>query len=229
MSIFSFFSSSDKTQIIIQLAVKVFVVLCLLPVHEYAHALVATKLGDNTAKLSGRLTLSPFAHLDLFGSIMILLFGIGYAKPVPVNPNNFKNSKKGMAFTAAAGPISNLIMALIFLLLYNGFIAIFSSLYYQNELLYKIIGIFLYYAASINVTLAVFNLLPVPPLDGSRIFWAVLPDKYYFKVMQYERYIMIGLFVLLFFGVLSIPLSFLTEWIMKALDFVASLPFKFIS
>ena len=118
MSIFSF-AKMDKTEVLIMLAAKVFVLLCVLPVHEYAHALIATKMGDNTAKLSGRLTLSPFAHLDLWGSIMILLFGIGYAKPVPVNPNNFKNPKKVMALTAFAGPISNLIMALFFLLLEN--------------------------------------------------------------------------------------------------------------
>ena len=221
------FSSGDKTQVVIQLAVKVFVLLCLLPVHEYAHAFIATKLGDKTAKLSGRLTLSPFAHLDVFGSIMIILFGIGYAKPVPVNPNNFKNPKKGMALTALAGPVSNLIMAFIFLLLFNAFETFFAFLNVQNQLLFSIIRVFLYYAATINVTLAVFNFLPVPPLDGSRIFWAVLPDKYYFKVMQYERYIMIGMFILLFFGVLSIPLSFLSNWVMIGLDFVASLPFRF--
>lgn len=226
MSIFSF-AKMDKTEVLIMLAAKVFVLLCVLPVHEYAHALIATKMGDNTAKLSGRLTLSPFAHLDLWGSIMILLFGIGYAKPVPVNPNNFKNPKKGMALTAFAGPISNLIMALFFLLLENALRTFGVSLYHSNSLLYTILFYFLYFAANINITLAVFNLLPVPPLDGSRIFWAVLPDKYYFKVMQYERYIMIGMFILLLTGVLSYPISLLSGWMMTALNFVASLPFKF--
>lgn len=226
MSIFSY-ARMDKTQLLIMLAAKVFVLLCVLPVHEYAHALVATKMGDSTAKLNGRLTLSPFAHLDLWGSIMIILFGIGYAKPVPINPNNFKNPKKGMALTAFAGPISNLIMALIFLLIENALGTFGVSLYNNNSLLYSILYYFLYFAANINITLAVFNLLPVPPLDGSRIFWAVLPDKYYFKVMQYERYIMIGMFVLLLTGVLSYPISLLSGWMMSALNFIASLPFKF--
>lgn len=228
MSIFNF-ASMDKTQLLIMIAAKVFVLLCVLPVHEYAHALVATKLGDKTAKLSGRLTLLPFAHLDLWGSIMILICGIGYAKPVPVNPNNFKNPKKGMAITALAGPVSNLIMAFVFLIFVNALSAFGASLYASNRLLYTIIYYFLYFAANINATLAVFNLLPVPPLDGSRIFWAILPDKYYFKVMQYERYIMIAMFVLLLTGVLSVPISFLSGWALKGLNYVASLPFKFFA
>lgn len=228
MSLFSL-AGMDKTEILILFATKIFVLFCLLPVHEYAHALIATKMGDQTARLSGRLTLSPFAHLDLFGSIMILLFGIGYAKPVPVNPNNFKNPKKGMALTALAGPVSNLIMALVFLIILNAFKTFGTGLLLSNDLLYTIVYYFLYFAANINITLAVFNLLPVPPLDGSRIFWAVLPDKYYFKVMQYERYIMIAMFVLLLTGALSYPISFLSQWVTTALNFVASLPFKFFN
>lgn len=228
MSLFGY-ANMNKTEIMIMIAAKVFVLLCVLPIHEYAHALIATKLGDKTAKLSGRLTLSPFAHLDIWGSLMILLCGIGYAKPVPVNPNNFKNPKKGMAITALAGPISNVIMSFVFLLILNGFSSFGGSLLEKNNLLYTIIYYFLYFAANINITLAVFNLLPVPPLDGSRIFWAVLPDRYYFKVMQYERYIMIAMFVLLLTGVLSVPISFLSKWAMYGLNFIASLPFKIFS
>ena len=186
MSIFNI-GSMNKNDVLIYFAVRIFVLLCVMPIHEFAHAFAAEKLGDHTAKLSGRLTLSPFAHLDLFGSIMILLCGIGYAKPVPVNPNNFKNSKRGMVITSAAGPVSNLVMSFFFLLIYNAFITLGQAVYLKNELLFVIIYSFLHYAAMINVSLAVFNLLPIPPLDGSRIFWAVLPEKYYFKVMQYEN------------------------------------------
>lgn len=225
MSIFNI-GSINKNDVLIYFAVRIFVLLCVMPIHEFAHAFAAEKLGDHTAKLSGRLTLSPFAHLDLFGSIMILLCGIGYAKPVPVNPNNFKNSKSGMVITSAAGPISNLVMSFFFLLIYNAFVTFGRVVYQKNELLFVIIYSFLRYAAMINVSLAVFNLLPIPPLDGSRIFWAVLPEKYYFKVMQYERQIMIVLFALLVFGILSVPISFISSAVFKGLDFLAALPFK---
>lgn len=225
MSIFKYINTGNKADLLIYLAVRVFVLLCVMPVHEFAHALIADKLGDKTARYSGRLTMSPFAHLDLFGSLMIIICGIGYAKPVPVNPNNFKNPKKGMALTALAGPISNLISAFIFLLVFNCVQTFGINLANTNYLLFSIILTFFYYAATINVSLAVFNLLPIPPLDGSRIFWAVLPDKYYFKVMQYERQIQIALFILLFLGVLSAPISFLAKLVLNGLDFVARLPF----
>ncbi len=207
---------------LINLFARVFVVFCTLPVHEFAHAFTATKLGDDTARLKGRLTLNPLAHLDLIGSIMIMLVGFGYAKPVPVNARNFKNPKAGMAITAAAGPLSNLIMALLFCLIYIPFWG-----YYQRSAVdfAGVAGQFFYWAAYVNVTLGVFNLIPVPPLDGSRILNVFLPSKYYFKLMQYERYIMIGVMVLLFFGVLSAPLSFISSAVMKGIESIARLPF----
>ncbi len=199
---------------------SVFVVFCTMPIHEFAHAWMSTKLGDQTARLSGRLTLNPLAHLDLWGCIMILLVGFGYAKPVPVNIRNFKNRKRDMALTALAGPVSNLIMALFFLVLMQ-----IANKFGSGSNFGMILVWFFYYAAYINVSLAVFNLLPIPPLDGSRIATVILPDRYYYKVMQYERYIMIALFVLLFTGILTTPLSYLSRLVFGGLNFVAGLPF----
>ena len=209
-------------EVVISLMASIFVVFCTLPVHEYAHALIATKLGDNTARLKGRLTLAPFAHIDPIGALMILLVGFGYAKPVPVNPRNFKNPKAGMALTALAGPVSNILMALIFMILANGL----SIIYAHTGFVFANAAVtFFVAAAGINASLAVFNLLPIPPLDGSRIVNLIIPAKYYFKIMKYERYIILGIFALIFIGVLDIPLSFLTGLLMKFVNFVARLPF----
>lgn len=207
-------------EVIVYLFAMAFIIFCTMPIHEYAHALVATKLGDQTPRLSGRLTLNPAAHISPFGALMILLCGFGYAKPVNVNPRNFKDSKKGMALTAIAGPISNLIMALIFVLLCQ---IVFNIA--PQEITLMLHGIqntflgsiykFLLFAASVNVNLAVFNLLPIPPLDGSRILQLLIPNKYYYTVMQYERYIVLVVFALLFSGVLSKPLSYLAIKVMN--------------
>ena len=208
-----------SAEMVVGVLSSIFVVFCTLPIHEYAHALVADKLGDGTARLNGRLTISPFAHLDLIGCLMIILVGFGYAKPVPVNMRNFKNPKAGMAIVALAGPVSNLIMAFLFLVLRCVCIVFGGSNF--TELL----AFFFYYAAYINISLAVFNLLPIPPLDGSRLVTALIPNKYYFKIMQYERYIMIGLFVLLLTGILSTPLGTLSNLVLKGLLRLAALPF----
>lgn len=214
-----------SSEVIIGLLAAVFVVFCTLPVHEYAHALVATKLGDDTPRLKGRLTLAPLAHIDIMGALMILLVGVGYAKPVPVNPRKFKNPKAGMALTALAGPASNILMALFFMVLANICELIYSS---NPVLIVEVSYIFFTSAATVNVSLAVFNLLPIPPLDGSRIINLIIPSKYYFKIMQYERYIILGVFALIFLGVLDLPLSFLTGAVMKGISFIAELPFKLI-
>lgn len=210
-----------NTDTLLAIFASLFVIFCVLPIHEYAHAVTAYKLGDKTAKFKGRLTMNPLAHIDPIGAIMILLVGFGYAKPVPVNMRNFPRNKRKiyMGITALAGPLSNIFMAFIMTVCYCLFFKLymesFNSMYYN-------LCIFFSYASIINISLAVFNLIPIPPLDGSRIMSAVLPDKYYYKLMQYERYIMIGLFVLIYIGVLDKPLSAAVSVVSDGLVKIAS-------
>ncbi len=212
----------DLLQFIISIGATVFVVFCATPLHEYAHALIAVKLGDNTPLNRGRLTINPMAHIDPIGAAMIFLFGFGYAKPVEVRMRNFKKPKRDMALVALAGPVCNLLQSIVFLFLYNLFL--FIAIKNGNDRI-SYLGLFFFIAANININLAVFNILPVPPLDGSRLLTALLPSKYYFKIMEYERYIMIGLMVLLFTGILTTPLSIVSNLVLYAFEALTSIPF----
>jgi len=201
-----------------------FNVFVTLPIHECAHGFVAYKLGDNTAKYQGRLTLNPFAHIDYVGALSMLIVGFGWAKPVPVNAGYFKKPKVGMAITALAGPASNLILAFISLLLSNVVMLIGTAVGNETFLTvcWWIICTF-WFIAEINTYLAIFNLIPIPPLDGSRILSAFLPDKYYYKLMQYERYT--GLIVFALVYVFRDQLSIVSDFVLTGINILASLPF----
>lgn len=191
---------------IIEFVMHGIVLLTAFPVHECAHALAAHWLGDDTAKNQGRISLNPLRHLDLFGTVFMLLAGFGWAKPVPINANNFKNRKVGMAVSSLAGPLSNVLMSYVSIIICK--ILTYSS--YGNSYIDALADVF-WYATILNLGLAVFNLLPVPPLDGSRIFNLVLPEKLYFKVMKYENIIFGILFLSIWLGFLDKPLYFLQQ------------------
>lgn len=193
------------------------VIFFILPVHEFAHGFVATKLGDYTPRYEGRLTLNPMAHIDYLGALCTLLFGFGWAKAVQVNPRNFQNPKWGMVITAAAGPVSNLIFAFITtVLMYTS--AVITDASGLEFLVYVVL--FFRFLTIMNIYLAVFNLIPIPPFDGSRILFSLLPTKYYFAIMKYERYIFIGLIIVIATGVLSRPLTFLSDGIYDGMSYV---------
>ena len=178
--------------------------LIALTVHEYCHGYAAYRLGDNTAKNMGRLTLNPIKHIDPYGAICMVLFHVGWAKPVPVNARNFKDPKKGFAITAAAGPASNLILGFFSALIYLVVFALVKDLTFTTKTFgYLLISntlSFLYIFHSINIGLGLFNLLPIPPFDGSRLLNFFLPPKTYFAIMKYEKQIYIGVLVWLLLG-----------------------------
>ena len=213
-------SQGDIQSYIVQLLLCLPIILLSLSLHETAHGYVAYKLGDPTAHSLGRLTLNPLRHLDPIGFLCMLLFGFGWAKPVPINTRYFKHPKRDMALTGAAGPLSNLLLAMVFTLLLKIADLTLMNIGYHSEITAQMASylmIFLFLGIQLNVGLAIFNLIPLPPLDGSRVFYALLPSKYYFKVMKYERYIQIALMIALFFGVLTPLLNFLTDGTMKLL------------
>ena len=176
--------------------------LLCITLHELSHGLAAYALGDDTAKRAGRLTLNPLKHLDPMGLLMMLVFRFGWAKPVPVNMYRFRNPKRGMALTALAGPASNVLISLVFLLLYG---ALFIPL--QNSAVGDYVLQMLQLTAFISLGFALFNLIPLPPLDGSKVLFSVIPNEAYRKLMHYERYGSVLLLVLVWTGVLGRPLS----------------------
>lgn len=179
--------------VILMYLLRIPMVLLSLSVHEFSHGLMAYKLGDQTAKNFGRLTLNPIKHIDLVGLLMMIVVGFGYAKPVPVNTRYFKHPRSGMALTAAAGPISNILLSIISIFIFN-FVAMINPAQTSGFGYNVWIGAMMFFVigAELNLFLALFNLIPIPPLDGSRIAFMFLPTKWYFGLMKYERYIMIG-------------------------------------
>lgn len=199
--------------------------LLCITLHELAHGYVAYRLGDDTAKKAGRLTLNPVKHIDIMGLVAMVVFKIGWAKPVPVNMNKFKNPRRGMAITAAAGPLMNLIIAVIFLLLYGAL----TPLLYDSTIGVYILDM-VFTTAYLSTMLAIFNLIPIPPLDGSKMLYSFLPDSAYIKLMQVERYGMTILFALIFIlnRTSFDPLGTAVTWVFNNIFFIAEWSFDLV-
>ena len=191
--------------------------LLCITLHELSHGYVAYRLGDNTAKNMGRLTLNPIKHIDLFGLVMMVAFKFGWAKPVPVDMRNFKNPKRDMAITALAGPVSNIIIGCIALLILGA--ASIPCLRHQSEFGMAIFEM-IYTTAYLSFALAVFNIVPIPPLDGSKVLFSLMSDEKYMKLMYYERYGMIALLILVATGILGNPLSSATKFLLDKFWFL---------
>ncbi|MBO3279955.1 MAG: site-2 protease family protein [Clostridiales bacterium] len=196
------------------LLLQVAAVLLCLTVHETCHGLAAYSLGDPTAKAQHRLSLNPLRHIDPFGALMMIVAGFGWAKPVPVDMRYFKHPKTGMAVTALAGPVSNLLLAYAALTLRAALI----GAYYTGgpEGLGTAID-FLAMTAVLSVGLGLFNLIPFPPLDGSKVVEGFLPDRIYYGILRYERWGMLLLMAILWTGVLSTPLAIARDWVLDLL------------
>ena len=211
------------TQDLINLLYFLPIFLITITVHECAHGYIAYKMGDPTARNMGRLTLNPLKHMDPIGFVMLMLLGFGWAKPVIINPRNFKNPKKGMALSALAGPVSNILMAIFGALalgLINYFYFGFAK---QASNFVEMARWFFQYFMTLNVYFAVFNFIPVPPLDGSRIVSYFLPGKLAYYYNYIERYGFLVLIVLLYTGILSVPLQFFSGLIVDGITNVLNL------
>ena len=205
--------------VLTNLLLSIIPALVCITLHELAHGYVAYRLGDDTAKRAGRLTLNPLKHIDIMGLAMMVIFKFGWAKPVPVNMWKFKNPKKGMAITAAAGPLSNIIIAVICLFIYGVLLGFGLRIGKVGSYFVEMLLI----TAYLSTALAIFNIIPIPPLDGSKVLYSFVSDRTYTKLMYYERYGMIILVVAVF--LLSRthlnPLGRAASWLMEQL-FVAA-------
>lgn len=190
--------------------VRALAVLIIIPFHEAAHALVSWLLGDPTAKNAGRLSMNPLRHFDPLGTLCMLVGGVGWARPVGIDPRRFRNPKVGMAVSAAAGPAANFLLGFVCTILYK--VVWYASVGQAPQLVMD----FLWYMITMNISLGVFNLIPVPPFDGSRIVLLFLPRSLYFRVMRYERYIMAAVLILVLLGVLNKPLNFFVNAVYRA-------------
>ena len=226
-SLQNFLQHFDRFSFLMAVFSAVAALLCLT-VHELSHGAVAYVLGDPTAKDEGRLTLNPIKHIDPLGLLLMITAHVGWAKPVPVDMRYFKHPKRDMALTALAGPASNFPLAWVFLLLANllGHLLVLFSPSIGLSPWGLLPMLFLINAAVLSIGLGVFNLFPIPPLDGSKILFSFLPDKIYYTILRYERYIMILMLALVWVGVLDKPLSFLMVQLLRGLCFLSGMDFE---
>ncbi len=201
---------------ILEICAKVIMIFLVTPLHEFAHAWMADKQGDDTPRLQGRLTLNPFAHIDIIGAICIFVGGFGWGKPVQVNPLRFKKYRKGMMLTAAAGPASNIIIGFFGMIAYK--IVAYIPVTSESAQWLAWLGILLYYFTSINFGLAVFNMIPVPPLDGSKVASYFIGRKYDEFIYRYQMAISIFFLLVIATPILQTPLGFLRGLIFTLMD-----------
>lgn len=197
------------------MVLRIAAVLVCLVVHEVCHGLAAYRLGDPTAKQSHRLSLNPIHHLDPFGLLMMVVVGFGWAKPVPVDPRYFRNPKQGMALTALAGPVSNFVLAYLSAVVYSALYAV-AAVRGEGTALSLALEFFAL-MLTLNIGLGIFNLIPFPPLDGSKVVAMFLTDRNYIRWMQLERYGMIVLMAVLWFGFLDGFLMTARNWMLEGM------------
>lgn len=197
--------------------------LICIPVHECSHGYAAWLLGDPTARERGRLTLNPVKHFDPVGVLMLVFLGFGWAKPVPVDTRYFRHPRRDMALTSLAGPLSNFILAFVMMI----FLSISIRFFPSTDLSEIIINLLLN-TALLSIGLGVFNLIPIPPLDGSKILFSFLPERIYYTILRYERYGILIIMALIYLGIITGPLNTVRSWVLEKLLFLADLPFRLV-